>query len=92
MPVVISKTWHKFGPKIYKKGDKFTVTDAEAKTLAARGWVKVEKPVEPPKLKRTYKRKDIQTAAPLMAEPPAIVPEDVPEVPAFRWPTSQDDE
>jgi len=96
MPVVVSKQIHKFGPKIYKKGAKLTVTDREAKWLVAlgRATIEVEAAPEPPVLKvtRPYKRKDIQTAPRLVVESAHVVPEQVPEVPAFKWPARDEGE
>jgi hypothetical protein len=96
MPVVISTQPHKFARKFYKKGAKLTVTHREAQWLVAlgRGKIEAEKEpeVKPEAPKRTYKRKDIQTAAPLVVEAPVIAPLEIPEVPAFKWPSRDDGE
>jgi hypothetical protein len=99
MPVLIAKSLLFSGGKVYKKGRKLTVTDTEAKKFVARGWATLEVEKAPevapnsPPAKRTYKRKDIQTAAPLVVEPAApLVVDEVPEVPAFRWPSRDDGE
>jgi hypothetical protein len=70
---------HKFRGTWRKKGEALSVTNRDAKTLAALGWAvvkrepKVVAPVEAPKPKREYKRKDI-------VPPQAVVM--VPEAPA----------
>jgi hypothetical protein len=97
MPVLIAKAWVYSNGKVHKKGRKLTVTDAEAKKFLARGWatLEVEKAPEAtaPTPKRAYKRKDMQTAAPLVVEPPVVEPRwEVPEVPAFKWPSRDDGE
>ena len=80
---------HKFRGAWRKKGEPLSVTNKQAKALAALGWAvakRVEpKPVEAPKPKREYKRRDVAPARTVVVEPEAP-----PVAPAWPFPTAQD--
>jgi hypothetical protein len=56
---LISKSWHMFGGKLVKKGERFSATEDEAKALEKRGRATRVAPVVEVKEKRAYKRRDM---------------------------------
>lgn len=90
---------HKFRGVKRTKGAVLNVTNREAKTLAAVGWVKIERtdkakpePKATPAKPRAYKRKDVPSSpekAVVTPEPPHVLPPSPEDKSAFafHWPS-----